>query len=52
MTTMNELMQKVLEIMPDAIFDETYRSKEIVISTGLTVRDGKVVKLDDEFITD
>lgn len=48
--TMDDLMKVVLAIMPDAIFDNEYRTGEIVISTGLTIQDGKVVKLDDEFL--
>ena len=43
--TMDELMQKVLEIIPDAIFDEEFRSGEIMISTGLVVSKGKLVSL-------
>lgn len=36
--TMNELMQKVLEILPDAVFDENEQG-EVVISTGVAVLD-------------
>ena len=43
--TMDELMQKVLEIIPDAIFDEEFRSGEIMISTGLVVSKGKLVSV-------
>ena len=50
MNTLNELAQKVLELMPDALFDEEHGSDEIMISTGLTIRDGKLVKLDDRFL--
>lgn len=46
--TMDELMQKVLDILPDAIFDAQYRTGEIVISTGLVAdRDGKLRRIED-----
>lgn len=32
---MNELMAQILEILPEAIFDEEMETGEIVISTGL-----------------
>ena len=49
--TLDELKAKVLEIMPEAIFDETYRTGELVISTGLIVSEGEVKPLDDEFLS-
>jgi hypothetical protein len=33
--TMDELMSQILEILPNAIFDEEMTTGEIVISTGL-----------------
>lgn len=48
--TYDELVARVKELLPDAIFDKTYRTGELVISTGLTIRGGEVVKLDDEFL--
>lgn len=46
----DELVEQIRSIMPDAIIDRTYRTGEIVISTGLTESNGKVVKIDDEFL--
>lgn len=41
---MDELMKKILEIAPDAIFDE--QDDEIIISTGLTLDpDNNIVPL-------
>lgn len=34
--TMDELMGQILEILPEAIFDEDKDTGEIIISTGLT----------------
>ena len=48
--TLEELTAKVKEIMPDAVIDKTYRTGEIVISTGLIVTEGEVKPLDDEFL--
>lgn len=45
--TIDELMQKVLEILPDAIFDREYGSNEIFISTGLVERDGKLERIEN-----
>jgi hypothetical protein len=45
--TIDELMQKVLELMPDALIDEEYRSGEIMISTGLVLRDGKLEAIEN-----
>jgi hypothetical protein len=44
--TLDELTQQILAIMPDAIVDEEYRSGEIMISTGLVLRDDKLEKID------
>lgn len=44
----NELKEKLLELMPDAIFDVQYRTGEIMISTGLVAdRDGKLRRIED-----
>lgn len=48
--TYDELVASVKELMPDAIFDKTYRTGEIVISTGLTMNGKEVVSLDHEFL--
>jgi len=46
--TIDELMKKIWEIMPDAIFDVQYRTGEIMISTGLVAdRDGKLRRIED-----
>jgi hypothetical protein len=45
--TMDDFMRAILEIAPDAIFDQEYRSGEIMISTGLALENGQVVKLLD-----
>jgi len=45
--TMDELMQKILEVCPDALFDEEFRSGEIMISSGLVLQDGKLRKVDN-----
>jgi hypothetical protein len=34
--TMNELMERILEILPEAVFDEDIETGEIVVATGLT----------------
>ena len=33
--TMNELMEQILEILPDAVFEEEMTTGEVVIATGL-----------------
>ncbi len=39
----DELKEKILELMPDALFDEEFGTDELMISTGLLVRpDGKL----------
>jgi hypothetical protein len=43
--TIEELMQQILAILPDAIFDEEYRSGEVMISTGMVLRDGKLERI-------
>jgi hypothetical protein len=43
--TMDELMQAILAIAPDALFDEEYGTGEIMVSTGFRVIDGQVVPL-------
>ncbi len=45
--TMDELMQKVLEICPNALFDEEFRSGEIMISTGLVLRGEKLEEIEN-----
>lgn len=45
--TMDELMQKVLEICPNALFDEEFGSGEVMISTGLVLRDGKLEEIEN-----
>lgn len=49
-TTLDSFTKMVKTMIPDAIIDKTYRTGEIVISTGLQVIDGKVVPLDDDFL--
>jgi hypothetical protein len=45
---MNDLMRQVLELLPNAIFDEEMETGEIVISTGLTnTKAGKLVPLEN-----
>ena len=45
---MNDLMRQVLELLPDAIFDEEMETGEIVISTGLkNTKADKLVPLED-----
>jgi hypothetical protein len=48
--TMDELMAQVLEILPEAIFDEEMETGEIVISTGLMqkARSKNLVKIEEE----
>lgn len=43
--TMDELMQAILAITPDALFDEEYGTGEIMVSTGLRLVDGQVVPM-------
>lgn len=43
-------MRAVLEILPDAIFDEEFGTGEIMISTGMKLTKEGVVKLDDSFL--
>ncbi len=39
----DELKEKLLQLMPDALFDEEFGTDELMISTGLVVRpDGKL----------
>ena len=46
--TIDELQKKLLELMPDALFDEEFGTGELMISTGLVVgSDGKLRKVDD-----
>jgi valyl-tRNA synthetase len=41
--TIDELQAKLLELMPDALFDEEFGTGEVMISTGLVVGpDGKL----------
>ena len=41
--SIDELQAKLLELMPDALFDEEFGTGEIMISTGLAVgSDGKL----------
>ena len=45
---MNELMSKILEILPNAVFGEEHTNGEILIATGLVEgKDGNLVELDD-----
>jgi hypothetical protein len=45
--TVDELKQKVLELMPDAVFDVEYRTGELVIATGLYAnKKGNLERLD------
>jgi hypothetical protein len=44
---MDELMQAILAIAPDALFDEEHGSGEIMISTGLRAQYNNVVPLAD-----
>jgi hypothetical protein len=43
--TSDELMTKILEIFPNAIIDEEYGTKEIVIATGVMLKDGEVIPM-------
>jgi hypothetical protein len=45
--TMDDLMQTILAIAPDALFDEEYGSGEIMVSTGFKLQDGNLVPLVD-----
>jgi hypothetical protein len=38
--TIDELQKKLLELMPDALFDEEFGTGELMISTGLVVATG------------
>jgi hypothetical protein len=45
---MNDLMAQILELLPNAIFDEEMTTGEIVISTGLkNTKADKLVPLED-----
>lgn len=43
--TIDELMSKIRDILPEAIFDEDYRSGELMISTGLVARGDKLEEI-------
>jgi hypothetical protein len=46
--TMNELMEKILDILPNAVFGEEDANGEILIATGLVEnKDGTLTDLDD-----
>jgi hypothetical protein len=45
--TIDELQEKLLELMPDALFDEEFGSGELMISTGLVLRDGKLEAIEN-----
>lgn len=46
--TMNELMAKILDILPNAVFGEEDANGEILIATGLVEnKDGTLSDLDD-----
>jgi hypothetical protein len=46
--TMNELMAKILEILPNAVFGQEQANGEILIATGLVENnDGTLSDLDD-----
>jgi len=48
--TIDELTQKVLELMPNALIDEEFGSGELMISSGLIAGpDGKLRKVDNVF---
>jgi hypothetical protein len=45
---MSELMAKILEILPNAVFGEEQANGEILIATGLVEsKDGTLTDLDD-----
>ena len=45
---MNELMEKILDILPNAVFGEEDANGEILIATGLVEnKDGTLTDLDD-----
>ena len=46
--TMNELMAKILDILPNAVFGQEQANGEILIATGLVENnDGTLSDLDD-----
>jgi hypothetical protein len=46
--TMNELMEQILEILPNAVFGEEQATGEIVIASGLVENPaGNLVDLED-----
>jgi len=45
--TMNELMEQILTILPNAVFGEEQANGEILIATGLVDNDGTLTDLDD-----
>jgi hypothetical protein len=46
--TMNDLMAKILEILPNAVFGQEQANGEILIATGLVENnDGTLSDLDD-----
>jgi hypothetical protein len=44
---MDEFMQAILEVAPEALFDEEHRTGEIMVSTGFKLQDGNIVPLDE-----
>jgi hypothetical protein len=42
---MNDFMRAILEVAPEALFDEEYRSGEIMVSPGFILMDGEVVPI-------
>jgi hypothetical protein len=44
---MNELMEQILTILPNAVFGEEQANGEILIATGLVDNDGTLTDLDD-----
>jgi hypothetical protein len=45
--TMDELMNQILAILPNAVFGEENTNGEILIATGLVDNDGTLTDLDD-----
>ena len=45
--TIDDIRERVLQLFPDAIFDEEFSTGELMIATGLIVqRDGTVKEMD------